>query len=184
MIRKLVTVVLVVGTPFSVYLLTGDTVQQQTNEATDAGIVANRDCTCPVRLDPDYALDAGLGLYQRLTFPCSRRVQSDGGIDITLPPMPKQKTRDAIDVVDWIDCSMAASTGPVAALWGTSKPFVQAAVKPWCRAKADAGLLCLLLDGGSFGDRNVSPCSTRANPATCERVSSGVIYLGDNEEDL
>lgn len=183
MFRKLVTIVLVVGTPFSVYLLTADTVVAQKNEATDAGITANRDCTCPVRLDPDYALDAGLGLYQRLTFPCSRRVQSDGGIDITLPPMPKQKTRDAIDVVDWNDCSMAASTGPVAALWGTQKPFIQAAVKPWCRAKLP-GQPCLLLDGGQFGDRNVSPCSTRANPATCERVSSGVVYLGDDPEDL
>ena len=96
--RKLITVVTVAsGLTFSAYLLTGETVQQQVNEALDAGVSPpNRDCTCPVRLDPDYALDAGVGIYQRLTFPGSRRVQSDGGIDITLPPMPRQKTRDAI----------------------------------------------------------------------------------------
>lgn len=182
MIRKLVTTVGVGALTFTVYLLTGGTVTQQTNEALDAGVSPpNRDATCPVRLDVDYALDAGVGIYQRLTFPVSQKTLSDGGRDVTLPPMPVAK-RQAIDVVDWNDCSMAASTGPVAALWGTQKPFV-AATKPWCRAKLP-GLPCLLTDGGTLGDRNVSLCSTRANPATCERVSSGVIFLGDSEDSL
>lgn len=191
MFRRIVTIVLVAGTPFSVYLLAADTVQQQTTDATSAGITPNRDCTCPVRLESEYALDAGLSQYQRLTFPCSRRVQVDGGIDITLPPMPKQRVRDAIDVVDWNDCTLVASTAPVAALWGTQRPFITAGVaKPWCRAKLDAGLPCLLLDGGSFdtpgqrGAANVSLCTKRANPATCERVSGGTIYAGDNDEEL
>lgn len=185
MIRKLVTTVGVGALTFTVYLLTGTTVTQQTNEALDAGVSPpNRDATCPVRLDVDYALDAGVSIYQRLTFPVSQRTLADGGRDVTLPPMPVAQ-RQAIDVVDWNDCSLAASTGPVAALWGTTKPFTASGVtKPWCRQKADAGLPCVLADGGTFGDRNISLCATRANPATCERVSSGVIFLGDSEDSL
>lgn len=189
MIRKPITLVLVGALTFSVYLLTGNTVVEQTNEAADAGISpANRDATCPVRLDEEYAADAGLKVYQRLLFPVSLVVLPDGGRDVTLPPMPKQ-ARQAIDVVDWNDCTLAASTAPVRALWGTKNPFTSAGVvKPWCRAKLDAGLPCLrtLSDGGtaSFGDRNVYPCAQAAAPATCERVSSGVVYLGDSEEDL
>lgn len=181
--RKLITTVLVGAVTFSVYVLTGDTLQEQVADAADGGISpANRDATCPVRLDEDYAADAGLKLYQRLTFPVSLRTLPDGGRDVTLPPMPLQRARQALDVVDWNDCTLAASTAPVAALWGDARPFVTA-TRPWCRAH-QPGLPCLLLDGGSFGDRNVSHCSTRAAPATCERVSSGVIYLGDSEDDL
>ena len=182
--RRLVTVVAVVGATFSVYLATGGTIAEQVADMEDAGIAPpNRDATCPVRLDADYAADAGLGIYQRLLFPVSRRVMADGGIDIQLPPLPVAKARDALDVVNWNDCSLAASTAPVRALWGTQKPFTTAGVvKPWCRQKT--GLSCLLLDGGTFGDRNVSLCSLRANAATCERVSSGVVYLGDDPDSL
>ena len=181
--RKLITTVFVGTLTFSVYLLTGGSVQEQVNEAADAGVSPpNRDCTCPVRLDEDYAADAGLKAYQRVTFPCSLKVLPDAGRDVTLPPMPRQRVRQALDVVDWNDCTLAASSAPVAALWGNPRPFV-AATRPWCRARLP-GQPCLLLDGGQFGDRNVSLCSTRANPATCERVASGLIYFGDSEDEL
>lgn len=185
MIRRLVAVVSVTGgLVFSVYVATNSPVQRQVDELADAGRVPNRNATCPVRLDEDFALDAGLGLYQRLLFPVSLVVLPDGGRDVQMPPMPIQRVRDSIDVVDWNDCSLAAATAPVQALWGNPKPFTTSGVvKPWCRARLPAQP-CLLLDGGTFGDRNITPCSARANPATCERVSSGVIYLGDNEEDL
>ena len=183
--RAIVAVVAVGATWFAVHVVRdGNGVQSQANFLTDAGIQPNRDATCPVRLDADFAADAGLSVYQRLKFPVSRRVQSDGGIDIQMPPMPKG-ARDAIDIVRWDDCALDPSTGPVAALWGTSRPLtLTGVVKPWCRQKADAGLPCLLLDGGTAGDRNVSLCAARANPSTCERASGNTVYLGDNPESL
>ena len=181
--RSLVTVAIVGALSFTVYVVTGGGVQQQTDFLADAGIAPNRDATCPVRLDPDFATDAGLKVYQRLLFPVNLRTLADGGRDVTMPPMPLQQARNAIEVVDWTDCTLVASTAPVAALWGTQRPFTSAGVvKPWCRQKSDAGLPCVLLDGGTFGDRNVSPCAARANPATCERVSGGSIYAGDDPE--
>lgn len=185
--RALVSVVTVGSLVFSVYVATGGAVQQQANELADAGFAPpNRDATCPVRLDEDFAADAGLKVYQRLLFPVVVTALPDGGRDVQMPPMPLQKARQSIDVVDWNDCTLAASTAPVRAKWGTAQPFtvVAAASRPWCRQKTDAGLPCLRLDGGTAGDRNVGLCSQRANPATCERVSSGVIYLGDDSEDL
>jgi hypothetical protein len=236
--RALVTVVTVAGSVFAVFLATGGNVQQQVDFLADAGFTTpNRDATCPVRLDADFAADAGLLLYQRLKFPVvltPRRdlVCLDGGLfaplvdggsgfplpkdvllpdvaaivasypllpdagvqvvavdvghkDVQMPPMP-QGARAAIDVVDWNDCTLAASTGPVAALWGNVRPFqiVGAASKPWCRAKLDAGLPCVGLDGGDLGDRNVGACSLRLDPATCERIGTGVIYAGDSPEDI
>lgn len=184
--RALVALVTVAGASFSIYVATSGTVAEQVADMEDAGLAPpNRDCTCPVRLDPDFAADAGLGLYQRLLFPCLLTVLPDAGRDVQMPPMPLQRTRQSIDVVDWGDCSLSASTLAVRNLWGTQRPFTLAGVvKPWCRQKADAGLPCVLLDGGTFGDMNVSLCSLRANPATCERVSGGGIYFGDDEEDL
>lgn len=183
--RVRIALVAVGALTFSVFVIKGGTVQQQTNVLADAGITPNRDCTCPVRLDPDFALEQGLKQYQRVTFPCSVTTTGTGLRDVQMPPMPIQRVRDAIDVVDWNDCTMAASTAPVRALWGTSRPFTLAGVtKPWCRQKTDAGLPCALLDGGTYGDRNVSLCSTRLAPATCERVSGGGIYAGDDPEDL
>jgi hypothetical protein len=187
--RKLITVALVSGLSFSVYMVSGGSVTAQTDFLTDAGIAPNRDATCPVRLDEDFAADAGLKLYQRLKFPVRLTTLSDGGRDVQMPPMPIAVMRNAIEVVDWSDCTLNASTGPVAALWGTQRPFLlTGVVKPWCRAKEDAGLPCLrvLPDGGSasFGNRNVYPCANAVNPSTCERASSGVVYSGDNDEDL
>lgn len=189
--RALVAVVTVgSGLVFSVYVATGGTVAQQTADMEDAGLAPpNRNCTAPVRLDEDFARDAGLRVYQRVLFPCVVTVLPDAGRDVQLPPMPLQKTRQAIDVVDWNDATLAASTAGVRALWGTQRPFtLSGVVKPWCRAKLDAGLPCLrtLSDGGtaSFGDRNVFPCAQAAAPATCERVSSGTVYLGDDAEEL
>lgn len=150
--RRLVTVVSVGALTFAVYLATGGTVPEQVAYLADGGFAPNRDATCPVRLDPDFAADAGLSIYQRLKFPVALTVLA------------------------------ALTTG---AKWGTAQPFTLAGVvKPWCRAKVDAGLPCVLLDGGDPGNRNVGLCAGRALPATCERVSSGVIYAGDNPEDL
>ena len=182
--RVQVGLALVAGLTFSIFIATGGNVQQQVDFLADAGFTSpNRDATCPVRLDADFAADAGLLLYQRLKFPVVLTVLPDAGRDVQLPPMP-QGARAAIDVVDWNDCTLAASTGPVAALWGSSRPFqtVGAASKPWCRAKVDAGLLCVGLDGGDMGDRNVGACSLRLDPATCERIGTGVIYSGDDPE--
>lgn len=183
--RKLIAVAAVGALSFAVYVATGGSVQQQVDEMADAGFAPpNRDATCAVRLDPDFAADAGVGLYQRLLFPVVVTLLIDGGRDVQMPPMPLQKTRQSIDVVDWNDCTLAASTGPVAALWGTQRPFTAAGVvKPWCRAKLPT-LPCLLLDGGDPGDRNVGPCAGRATPATCERVSGRAVYLGDDPEYL
>lgn len=187
MIRRLITVVsLAGGLVFSIFVVSGGTVQQQVNVLADAGLgVPNRNATCAVRLDADFAADAGLKLYQRLLFPAVLTVLPDGGRDVQMPPMPRG-ARDAIDVVDWNDCTLAASTGPVAALWGNVRPFmtVAAANKPWCRQKSDAGLPCVGLDGGTMGDRNVTLCTTRASPATCERIGSGGVYLGDDPEGI
>lgn len=183
--RSLVTVVGVGTLTFAVYVASGGTVQEQTDFLADAGLgTPNRNATCPVRLDADFAADAGLKLYQRFLFPVVLTVLPDAGRDVQMPPMPRG-ARDAIDVVDWNDCTLAASTAPVAALWGTARPFttVSAANKPWCRQNG-AGLPCVGLDGGTMGDRNVTLCTTRANPATCERVGSGVVYLGDDAEDI
>lgn len=182
--RRLIAIVSVAGgLVFSVYVATG-TLPEQVAYLADGGYAPNRNCTCPLRLDPDFAIDAGLSVYQRATMPCVVTVMPDGGRDVQMPPMPMQRVRQAVDVVDWNDCTLAASTAPVRALWGTSKPFTSAGVvKPWCRARLPA-LPCLLTDGGLPGDRNVGLCAGRANPATCERVSTGVIYLGDSVEDL
>ena len=182
--RAIVAVVSVGALTFTAYVVRdGNGVQSQANFLADGGFAPNRDATCPVRLDADFAADAGLGVYQRLKFPVALRVLPDGGRDVQMPPMPKG-ARDAIDVVRWDDCSLDPDTAPVRALWGTARPFtLTGVVKPWCRAKLP-GLPCLLTDGGLPGDRNVGLCTGRANPATCERVSSGVVYLGDSPEDL
>jgi hypothetical protein len=189
--RKPIGLVIVGLTAFTVWIVGGNaTVQEQADFLADAGRAPNRDATCLVRLDPDFALDAGVGVYQRLLFPISLLVTSDGGRDVHMPPMPNQRVRDAIEIVDLGDCTLAASTAPIAALWGAQKPFVPAAVKPFCRAKWDAGLLCVLLDGGTYGDRNITPCSWRATPSTCERVAGAGTYFersadgGDPSEDL
>lgn len=84
--RKLITSVIVGILTFSVYVYIG---------APDAA-VPNKDATCPVRLGPDFAADAGLGIYQRLKFPVVVTVLPDGGRDVQMPPMPLQRVRDAI----------------------------------------------------------------------------------------
>lgn len=185
--RVQVALVAVGALAFSVFVVSGGIVAEQAAFLDDAGYVPpNRNCTCPVRLDPDFATDAGLRTYQRLTFPCVLTVLTDGGRDVQMPPMPIQKARQSIDVVDWNDCTLAASTAPVRALWGTQRPFqgVAQAAKPWCRAKVDAGLPCVGLDGGDMGDRNVGACSMRLDPNTCERIGTGVIVSGDDPEDI
>ena len=185
--RALTATVTVGALVFSVYVATSGTVAEQVADMEDAGYAPpNRDATCAVRLDPDFATDAGLGskVYQRLLFPVVLTVLSDGGRDVQMPPMPIQRVRQSIEVVDWNDCTLAASTAPVRARWGTSQPFsvVANGAKPWCRQ--GPGKPCLGLDGGTMGNRNVSLCSLRAAPATCERIGTGVIMLGDSPEDI
>jgi hypothetical protein len=184
--RRVQVALVAVGTlVFSVFIVSNGTVGEQTDFLADGGYAPNRDATCPVRLDDDVAAAVGVKVNLRILFPVARSVMSDGGIDIQLPPMP-HGVRSAFTVYDWTDCSLAASTAPVRALWGTSRPFVGVAQasKPWCRAKLDAGLPCVGLDGGDMGDRNVGACALRADPATCERVGTGVIYAGDSDEDI
>lgn len=186
MIRKLATTVIVGALSFSIYIATGGNVSQQYDFLQDAGFsVSNRDAIVPVRLDEDFAADAGISVYQRVRIPVILTVLADGGRDIQFPPMPPQMARKAIEVMDWNDATISASTGPIAALWGNPRPMSSVGVvKPWCRAKFDAGLPCLISDGGSFGDRNVSQCSLRLIPATCQRVSTGVIFAGDDPQDI
>lgn len=180
--RALIAVVSVGASVFAIFLATPGTVTEQADFLADGGYAPNRNATCPVRLDADVAAAAGVATNLTVTFPVSRRVLSDGGIDITLPPMPSG-VRQALDVPDWTECTLAASTGPVAALWGTQRPFTRVGVVgKWCRAKFDAGLPCAGIDGGDMGDRNVSLCAVRADPATCERISAGFIYSGENPE--
>lgn len=180
--RALIAAVAVGSSVFAIFLATPGTVTEQADFLADGGFTPNRNATCPVRLDADVAAAAGVAVNLTVTFPVSRRVLPDGGIDITLPPMPSG-VRQALDVPDWTECTLAASTAPVAALWGAQRPFTRVGVVgKWCRAKFDAGLPCLLVDAGSVGDRNVSVCSTRADPATCERISAGFIYSGEDPE--
>ena len=84
--RKQITAVIVGALTFAVFIYVG---------APD-GAVPNKDAVCPVRLDPDFAADAGLGIYQRLRFPVVVTVLPDAGRDVQMPPMPLQKVRDAI----------------------------------------------------------------------------------------
>lgn len=181
-IRKLIATVGVgASLVFSIYVATAPTVTEQADFLADAGFAPNRNATCPVRLDAAVAAAAGVAVNLTVTFPVSRRVLPDAGIDITLPPMPKG-VRQALDVPDWTECTLAASTGPVAALWGTQRPFTRVGVVgKWCRAKLPT-LPCLGLDGGDMGDRNVSLCTVRASPATCERISAGAIFAGEDPE--
>jgi len=185
MFRKLVSIVtLGGGTVFAIFVIANGTVQEQTDFLADAGVSPpNRDATCLVRFDNAFAADAGL--YARVTFPVALKVLPDGGRDVTLPPAQQGAQRVAIDVVNWPGCTLDPTTAPIAALWGTNKPFTKVGVvSPWCRQKTDAGLPCLLLDGGTFGDRNIGPCSERLNPATCQRAAGNTVYLGDSPEDL
>ena len=180
--RVLVATVAVGASVFAIFLAQPGTVQEQADFLADGGFAPNRNATCPVRLDADVAAAAGVASNLTVTFPVSRRVLPDGGIDITLPPMSKG-VRQALEVPDWTECTLAASTAPVRALWGTQRPFTRVGVVgKWCRAKFDAGLPCVGLDGGTMGDRNVSLCAVRASPATCERVSAGHIYSGEDPE--
>jgi hypothetical protein len=191
--RSLLAVVAVAGSLFSIYLVTGGTVQEQLSFlVNDAGITAvTHAATCPTRISPEciaMAADAGVTVhrYERLRFPVAVRQQSDGGFDVQLPPMNVSLAGACIEVVDWADCTLDSSAPAVAAtspLLGQQLPFTPVGVAAkWCRAKFDAGLPCALSDGGTYGDRNVSLCSLRASVAQCETVGTGVIIAGDSPE--
>jgi len=192
--RSLITVAVVAGLSFSVFLVVGGgTVAQQKDWLiTDAGITAvTHAATCPVRISPDCVdagRQAGLNVHrnERLRFPVAVRVQSDGGRDVQLPPMNVSLAGRCIEVVDWTDCTLdssAAAKTSASALLGQELPFDLAGVVRKCvRAKFDAGLACPLLDGGSFGDRNVYPRASTADPLQCESVECGVV-AGQDPED-
>jgi hypothetical protein len=149
----------------------------------------NRVATCSAHLTDealDIAADAGFFLKRnvQLRFPVVRQALADGGLSFDIPP-GLARQRDLVEIRDWSDCDIepASSYPTLATKWDDAVPFVipGAAARKWCRAKFDAGLLCPLLDGGTFGDRNVSRCSERV-AAECERVGSGVITAGEDPE--
>lgn len=191
--RFLIAVVGVGALTFSVYLVSPGTVQQQAAFLNDAGIACTHVATCPVRIDPDCvarAADTGVSVKtnDRLKFPVSMKTLPDGGRDVTLPAMNQGLVRACVEVKDWTDCALATavSAPAIAALWSTTGlPFrTTGVVKACVRAKQDAGLPCLMLDGGSFGDRNVMPRGSAANPATCESCECSIFAGEDAETDL
>ena len=177
---------------FSVYLVAGGTVSEQTDYLADAGYTAaTHVATCPVRISAEClaaAVDAGVSVhrYDRLRFPVAVTVLSDGGRDVQLPPLP-QAARACVEVMDWGDCALvvAGSAPAVAARWGLPLPFATGPTRRCVRPKFDAGLTCLRLlsDGGSFsfGDRNVYPRTEAVDPAQCEPVEC-VVYAGEDPE--
>jgi hypothetical protein len=95
--------------------------------------------------------------------------------------------RECIHVKDWTDCTLdpVASDPATAGTWGQGLPFTRAGVVPKCvRRKADAGLPCLMVDGGLPGDRNVFPRTLAANPPTCEPCECSIFLGEDPEVDL
>lgn len=193
MSRSLLTTVLVGATVFSVYLVTGGTVPEQTAYLVDAGYTgATHVATCPVLISPD-CVDAGqqagipVHRYERLRFPVAIRPLADGGRDVQMPPMNTQLAGACIQVVDWTDCTLAtaASAPAIASLIGQQLPFSLAgAVRKCVRPKFDAGLTCVHLDGGSTGDRNVFARADAFDPLTCEPVECVVFAGADPEVDL
>lgn len=193
MTRVRIALVAVGASIFSVFLVVGGTVQDQTNFLVDGGwTAATHRAECPVYFDDD-CLDAGrqagytLHRYERLAFPVAVRVLADGGRDVQMPPMNVQAAAECIHVMAWEDCTLnAGQVGTVSGLLGQQLPFTPVgAVKQWGRAKFDAGLDCPLLDGGSFGDRNVMSRAQMLDPNRCELVGAGVVFAGsDPEVDL
>jgi hypothetical protein len=194
--RTLVTLVSVAGLSYSVYLVVGGTVQDQTNFLVDAGASVTHAATCPVRLS-DWGLAQGRLAYGdglkrnvRIKFPAWVRLQADGGYDVQLPPMEQELAGRAFEVVSWADCTLSnapADIASVTALLGQALPVTPVAVVPtWVRPRFDAGLPCLRrgADGGgfSFGDLNVFPRAEAVNDTTCEFVGSGVIMAGDSPD--
>lgn len=179
---------------FTVFVVVGGNITQQTTYLADAGYSPTHVATCQVRLSPEcvaIATDAGFPLrtYERVRFPVSMATLADGGRDVQLPPLPLSAARRCVEVVDWNDCNLvtAASAPAIAALWGQLVPFTTlGTVKRCVRAKFDAGLACnrLQADGGaySFGDRNVFQRLDAVAPATCEPVECGPVVLGEDPE--
>lgn len=194
--RSLIATVLVGATTFTVFLVTGTptpTVSEQTAFLIDAGYTgATHVATCPVRFYPScvaVANDAGIPVhvYERLRFPVAMIALADGGRDVQLPPMNLGIVQECFRVVDWADCTLAtaASAPAIAGLIGQQLPFSLAgAVRKCVRPKFDAGLQCLLADGGSRGDRNVFARTEAADPAQCEPVECAVYLGSDPEVDL
>lgn len=179
-------VALSIGTA-AVFVVVGGSTAEQVAYLADAGIGPSHTATCHVRLSPAclaLARDAGLPfkLYETLRFPVSVRYLPDGGLDITMPPLPAALVgKGCVEVRDWQTCQLdPLELSPDAgALWGAALPFsTSGVVKPCVRARLDAGLPCLRMDdkGGqfSFGDMNVFPRSQAVEPATCEAVECSV----------
>jgi len=195
--RVLVTIAIVGGLSYSVYLVTGGTVSQQTAFLQDAGYTgATHVASCPVIFNTTclaQAQDAGIPVhkYEMLRFPVAVRLLSDGGRDVQLPPMNVDAVRACFEVMDWTQCTLvtAASAPSIAALIGQQLPFSLAgAVRMCVRPNMDAGLTCMRrgVDGGpfSFGDRNVFQLGDAVNSNDCESVQCAVYFGDDPEVDL
>lgn len=158
--------------------------------APDYAPSALRVAVCPVRIDDGcraQLADAGVSVsrYERVRFPVDRALLADGGLEFTLPAALLRTAR-CVEVMDWSDCNIVtcASDPTICALWDAGLPLRRAPQRKCLRAKFDAGLLCPLVDGGSFGDRNVTLRALRANPAQCEECECVVLAGEDPEKSL
>ena len=189
--RTLLSVVLVGALSFSVYLVQGGNVAQQSAFLADAGRAATHVATCPVRISPELkadALAAGVTVrtYERLSFPVSLLVLPDGGRDVSLPPI-RQDAREGIQP-DWENCTLVAcaSRPAVCAKWGNALPLVlEARISRCLRKNTDAGFgACTLTDGGNPGEMNVRPAAAFAG--NCQKVeamgASCAVVLGEDPD--
>ena len=146
--RVQIALVTVGALAFSVFVVVGGDVSEQTAFLVDAGYTApTHVATCPVRVSPEcvaMATDAGLTVhsYERLRFPVAVRVLPDGGRDVQMPPMDVGLARKCIEVMDWAACALdpPATYPGVAALIGQPLPFqpAGAALRGCVRPKFDA----------------------------------------------
>lgn len=192
--RVLLSVVAVGALSFSVYLVQGGNVAQQTAFLADAGRAPTHVATCPVRISPELkadALAAGtvVRTYERLSFPVSVRVRADGGRDVQLPPI-RQDAREGIQP-DWGNCTLAlcASRPALCARWGNPLPLVLEARNARCKRKrTDAGFgNCFTADGGDPGEGNVRPSaafSGNCQPVEAHGPSCAIIAGEDSETEL
>lgn len=128
-----------------------------------------------------YVRDAGYAVsrYERVSVPVERVLDS-GVLSLTFPAASEVLGPDCAHIVDFstLVFSTCAANPGVCELWDAGFPFVRAA-RLCLRENDSKSLPCPLLDGGTFGDLNVSPRSTRLDPAQCEPVEC-VVWAGED----